>query len=194
LRVLLAGASHETLALVENLGHEISACVDPHMQGVWRGVPVFRKDAQAIAAGGFEGVVLAIDAPALRQEIQNTYQNAGVPIIGLVGGTKNKNVRCGPGCVAQTDTVIGPGCRLGDGVRLNIGACLMAGVLADDFSTFAPRATVLENTQIGARSYIGANAILLPGTIVGADCMVGAGAVVSGHVPDGSTAKGHQVS
>lgn len=194
MRILLAGASHEALALAESLGHEISACVDPHMKGLWQGVPVFQKDAQAIAAGGFEGVVLAIDAPALRQEVQNTYQNAGVAIIGLEGGTKNQNIQYGPGFVAQKDTVIGPGCRLGDGVRLNIGACLMAGVFADDFSTFAPRAMALEDAQIGARSYIGANAILLPGTIIGADCTVGAGAVVSGRVSDDTTVKGNPAS
>lgn len=194
MRVLLAGASHEVLALAESLGHEISACVDPHVKGQWQGVPVFQKDTQAIATGRFEGVVMAIDAPALRQKVQNTYHNAGVSIVALEGGSGSQNIQYGLGFVAQEETVIGPGCRLGDGVRLNIGACLMAGAFADDFATFAPRATALEGTCIGARSYIGANAVLLPGTIIGKDCMVGAGAVVSGRVSDNATVKGNPAS
>lgn len=192
--ILLAGASHEVLTLAESLGHKVTACVDPQIDGPWQGITVFKSDKQAIAAGGFEGVVLAIDKPTLRQKIQNIYHDAGLCVVTLEGGTRSPDTCFGLGLVAQEGTVIGPHCRLGNGVRLNIGACLMAGSIADDFATFAPRATALEKTKVGARSYIGANATLLPGTIIGADCRVGAGAVVSGHIPDCTMVKGNPAS
>ena len=38
--------------------------------------------------------------------------------------------------------------------------------------------------SIGAETFIGAGAIILPGTTIGKYCIVGAGAVVKGNVPD----------
>lgn len=45
--------------------------------------------------------------------------------------------------------------------------------------------------QIGKDSFIGANAILLPGTRIGSNCIVGAGAVVKGKFPDDSIIVGN---
>ncbi len=39
------------------------------------------------------------------------------------------------------------------------------------------------DTRIGARCFIGANAIILPGVSVGDQCIIGAGAVVTEDVP-----------
>jgi maltose O-acetyltransferase len=44
--------------------------------------------------------------------------------------------------------------------------------------------------RIGARTYIGAGSIVLPGVSIGADSVVGAGSVVTRDVPDGAMAVG----
>lgn len=47
------------------------------------------------------------------------------------------------------------------------------------------------DTYIGARSHIGARAIILPGLTIGADCRVWPGALVTRDMPDGSEAIGN---
>jgi serine acetyltransferase len=44
---------------------------------------------------------------------------------------------------------------------------------------------------VGDNSFIGENAILLPGTTIGRDCVIGAGAVVHGTIPDNSLVIGN---
>lgn len=179
------------LALTELLGHKVLGCVDPERNKPRNGIEVFRSDEQAIAAGGFEGVILAIDNPKLRERVCTVYLKAGLNIIALEGGKRSSEIELGIGLVAQQGSVIGHDCSLGNGVRLNIGAFVMDGSVVGDFVTCAPRSTALEGTKIGARSYIGANATLLPGTVIGADCIVGAAAVVSGYVPDCTIIRGN---
>lgn len=47
------------------------------------------------------------------------------------------------------------------------------------------------DTRIGARSHVGARAIVFPGVTVGADCVIHPGAVVNRDVPDGCVAIGN---
>ncbi|OYU72524.1 MAG: hypothetical protein CFE32_23505 [Alphaproteobacteria bacterium PA3] len=47
------------------------------------------------------------------------------------------------------------------------------------------------DTRIGARCFIGANAIVLPGVSVGDQCIIAAGAVVTEDVPAHSMAAGN---
>lgn len=186
----MAGVSHEAASLAEKLGHKIVACVDPQRNSSWPGMAVLQSDDAAIDLGGFEGVVLAIDVPTVRQKVQEFYHRVNVPIVSLLGGSIEPLTSHGAGLFAQVESQIGVGCKLGDGVRLNIGACVLAGSTLADFATLAPRAVALENSYIGVRSYVGTNATILPDTVIGEDCMIGAGAVVSGTIPDGETVIG----
>lgn len=47
------------------------------------------------------------------------------------------------------------------------------------------------DTTIGARTMIGARAIVLPGVTIGADCRIAPGALVNRDVPDGAHAIGN---
>lgn len=49
---------------------------------------------------------------------------------------------------------------------------------------------MIASVSIGARVYVGAGAIILPGTNVGDDCVIGAGAVVKGTFPPRSVITG----
>jgi len=54
-----------------------------------------------------------------------------------------------------------------------------------------PGIQLLGPISIGADSFIGENAILLPGTSIGRDCIVVAGSVVRGPIPDNSLVMGN---
>lgn len=190
-RVLLAGASFETVALARDLGNEVVAVADPTcQQDRWRGIAAFDSDDAAISAGGFQAVVIAIDEPRMRQYTQIRYQKSGVAIANLLGSGPGDNTKYGAGLVIQRLARLSVDCRLGDGVRLNFGALVIHNAVIGDYVTIAPQALILSHVTIGSLCYIGSNATILPGITIGQECTVGAGAVVTTDVPDGQTVKG----
>jgi acetyltransferase-like isoleucine patch superfamily enzyme len=54
-----------------------------------------------------------------------------------------------------------------------------------------PNIQLLAPIVVGANTFIGENAIILPGTSIGQDCIIGAGAVVRGKIPDNSLVAGN---
>lgn len=96
------------------------------------------------------------------------------------------------------------GMDLGPDVRISGKAFLdftnPKGVHIGSETLIAPGARVLthdyvggyhRDTRIGARCFIGANAIILPGVSVGDQCIIGAGAVVTEDVPAHSMVAGN---
>ena len=101
---------------------------------------------------------------------------------------------------------IGAGCRIYSMefstepylVRLGDGVAVAGGV---KFLTHDGAARLLRSRRamiqafgrivVGDNSFIGENAILLPGTAIGRDCVIGAGAVVRGTIPDNSLVIGN---
>jgi acetyltransferase-like isoleucine patch superfamily enzyme len=83
---------------------------------------------------------------------------------------------------ASIDRTHPAGIEIADGVR--IGPYAM--VLAHDMSR-----GVYFTTRIGARSSIGARAVIMPGVTIGEDCVVEPGSVVSQDVADGQRVAGN---
>ncbi|TAD83260.1 MAG: acyltransferase [Sphingomonadales bacterium] len=96
------------------------------------------------------------------------------------------------------------GMHIGSDVRISGKAYLdftnPSGVYIDDMTLIAPGARVLthdfvggyhHDTRIGARCFVGANAIILPGVRVGDQCIIAAGSVVSEDVPAHSMVAGN---
>lgn len=80
---------------------------------------------------------------------------------------------------------------LGDDVQLGPGVQLLT---SDHPRDAVARAGGLESAlpiSIGARSWLGGGAIVLPGVSIGVDVVIGAGSVVTRSVPDGVTAAGN---
>jgi len=91
------------------------------------------------------------------------------------------------------------GCVFLDGAPITIADDVQIGPLvqlltADHPRDSAERAAGLEFSRaisIGARTWLGGGAIVLPGVQIGADVTVGAGSVVTRSLPDGVTAVGN---
>jgi len=61
-------------------------------------------------------------------------------------------------------------------------------ILSHDYSArfMGKPKPVVATTTIGESSFLGMNAIILPGVTIGKNCIIGSGCVVSKDVPDGS--------
>jgi acetyltransferase-like isoleucine patch superfamily enzyme len=82
--------------------------------------------------------------------------------------------------------------EIGDNVAIAGGVKFMThNGLASMIRHKHPGIQVFGRIRIGSRSFIGHDAILLPGTEIGQDCIIGAGAVVSGNIPDDSLVIGN---
>lgn len=191
MKLLLAGASAEMLALSRSLGHEVLAVVDPELDGEeWLGLPAARQDDEALARFRPDAVAVAVDKPQLRRSVSERYRAGGVAAASLIGGYLGNGTHHGEGLVVQRFAHLSEQCTAGVGVRLNVGANAMHNCVLGDYVTIAPNAVLLGHVSVGACSYVGANATVLPNVRIGKACVVGAGAVVSRDVPDGACVKG----
>jgi spore coat polysaccharide biosynthesis protein SpsF len=190
-RAVLAGAVDEMLSLARRLGWEIICVVDPQLKdNEWRGLRVYRSDAQAVVAVKPKVVILAIDDPVARRRVDRFYQEHGVCAVTLTDGHIDPSAALGEGTVVQLGGAVTTHCVLGRAARINMSALVMHDASIGDYATIAPRATILGRVTIGAGSYIGANSTILPDRTVGAGAIVGAGAVVTHDVPDGAVVTG----
>jgi sugar O-acyltransferase (sialic acid O-acetyltransferase NeuD family) len=189
--ILLVGRSREALVFARDVGCTPAAMVDPrHPARQWLDLPAFQRDEDAIGAVRFRRVILAIDAPAARARAFDLYAKAGLEFVDLCASRPGDGTVHGRSLFLQRLANLSVDCRIGDGVRINVGANVMHDVSLDDFVTVAPNAVLLARVRVGRYSYVGAGAVILPGVSVGKDCMVGAGAVVTHNIADGQTVKG----
>jgi acetyltransferase EpsM len=92
--------------------------------------------------------------------------------------------------VIQNGVNVSADSTIGNHVRLNTKCNVMHNVTIDDFATVAPDAVLLGWVCVGAGTYIGANATILPEKRIGEGAVVGAGAVVTRDVPPSAVVAG----
>ena len=105
----------------------------------------------------------------------------------------------GPGCNIGQNVVVSPGVRMGRGCKIQNNVSLYTGVILEDFvfcgpsmvftNVVNPRSEVVrkdeyKTTLVKCGASIGANATVVCGTTIGQYAFIGAGAVVTRDVPD----------
>lgn len=83
---------------------------------------------------------------------------------------------------ALIDRTYPAGIHIGDGVRIDEEAVVLTHDVVRHMEL---------DTTIGARTYVGPRAIVMPGVTIGRDCVVTAGAIVTRDVPDGVVVTGN---
>jgi UDP-2-acetamido-3-amino-2,3-dideoxy-glucuronate N-acetyltransferase len=106
-----------------------------------------------------------------------------------------KGVRLGENCKVQAFVFIPEGVSIGDGVFIGPHVCFtndrFPAAVRQDGSMLEEGDWKLEETAVGDRARIGANATILCGIRIGEDALVGAGAVVTRDVPAFAIVKGN---
>lgn len=112
----------------------------------------------------------------------------------MIQRLRARGVRIGEGCRIYTSdfstepylVTIGDGAGVAGGVKFltHDGAARLRKSRRPDIQS-------LGRIEVGANSFIGENAIILPGTTIGSDCVIVAGSVVRGTIPDNSLVAGN---
>lgn len=96
----------------------------------------------------------------------------------------------GDGCVIMAGAVIQPRSIIGRHAIINTSATVDHDCKLGDYVHLAPGVHLAGNVQVGAGSFLGIGACVIPGQRIGGETTIGAGATVIGNLPDGVVAVG----
>jgi sugar O-acyltransferase (sialic acid O-acetyltransferase NeuD family) len=160
----------------------------------FRAFRVLRCPAEARAELGRDPrVVLALGRPAVRRRLALTMRGLGGELQEVRASSArvgSHDVELGAGLNVMHGVLISGGARVGDGVLLNAACQVHHGVRIGGWAEVGPGALLLGDSVLEDEVTVGANATILPRVRVGARSVVGAGAVVTRDVPADATVMG----
>lgn len=162
--------------------------------GPFRELKVLRSAAEARAELRRDRrVALAVGAPATRRRLAETLRALGGELVEVRASSARVcpfDVELGAGLNIMHGVLISGGARIGDGALLNAACQVHHGVSIGRWAEVSPGALLLGDARLEDEVTIGANATVLPRIRVGARSVVGAGAVVTRDVGADSTVAG----
>ncbi len=138
-------------------------------------------------------VALAVGGPATRRRLAGALRALGGELVEVRSSSAKVcpvGVELGAGLNIMHGVLISGGARIGDGALLNAACQVHHGVTIGRFAEVSPGALLLGDAQLEDEVTIGANATVLPRVRVGARSVVGAGAVVTRDVGADTTVAG----
>tara|TARA_Y100000589_G_scaffold290825_1_gene293787 strand:- start:797 stop:1459 length:663 start_codon:yes stop_codon:yes gene_type:complete len=182
--VIIVGAFHEIIELVEDNGIEIIGMIDNERTESYRDYKIFCNDhgAQNLPDKLKKiPILITPDKPQLRQKLHNYYENSGFHFFSLISKRSiiSKSSAIGKGTIVQSEVNVSAECNIGKFVKLNTFCNIMHNSIIEDYTTIAPNAVLLGNVKTGKLCYIGSNATILPNICICDNVVVGAGAVVT---------------
>lgn len=151
---------------------ELTVCGNYHVIGK-------SGDAAAFAEKGYD-LSIAIGDAKERQRIQESLEAEKITCVTLIhpNAVIADDVGIGKGSVVMAGTVINPGSIIGKGCIINTCASVDHDCRMEDFVHVAVGAHLAGNVHVGARTWIGAGAVVSNDVEICADCMIGAGTVI----------------
>jgi len=178
------GLGRETLDALFALGRTVDelALVDDHPCAVEiHGVPVRRPEE--VTRGG--RYVVAVGDPAVRRALSQRLLDRGLLPTSVVHprATLAHDVTVPNGCLILANAFVSTNVRLGAHTQVHYNATVGHDSVLDEFVTVLPGANVAGAVVLHPDVTVGSNACVLPGRIIGARTFIGAGAVVTKHHP-----------
>ena len=198
-KVIIVGAFHEVIELVEELGFEIVGLIDNCKIGSYRSYEIFSNDKEAKNIHGSKKnvpLIITPDIPHVRSQLFSYYNELGFKFISIISNNAciSKSAIVSSGTIVQSGVNVSAECKIGRFVKLNTKCNIMHNSIVDDFTTIAPNAVILGNVQIGKYCYIGSNSTILSNIKICENVTIGAGAVVTKNVDVPSTLVGNPAS
>lgn len=182
--IIIVGAFHEVIELVEESGIKIFGLVDNVKHGNYRKYPILLNDSDgSILSQQYVNfpILITPDMPTVRFRLSQLYSEAGFSFFQAISSKAQVSVTAeiDTGSIIQYGVNLSSEVKIGKFVKLNTLCNIMHNVHIDDYSTIAPNAVILGNVKIGKQCYIGANSTILPNINICDDTIVGAGALVT---------------
>lgn len=151
-----------------------------------------RTELGSLRASGYANFVVAIGSNTARAECFQAAYKMGIEPATFVHPTATVS-RCatiGPGTVVMPNSVINADSAVGANCIVNSGTIVEHDCCIADHVHLAPGVVLGGGVKVGAYSFIGLNASVLPWTEVGERAIVGAGTVVITTITPGDTVAG----
>jgi sugar O-acyltransferase (sialic acid O-acetyltransferase NeuD family) len=134
-------------------------------------------------------LVMAVAAPKGKQALAEKLTARGGQFASLIHPTTfvAASAQVGLGAVAVPYCIFSANTKTGAFATLNGFVSLGHDVVLDDYVTLSGYVGLMGAVEVGARTFFGAGARVLPKVKIGADCTIGAGAIVMRRAPDGAT-------
>lgn len=138
---------------------------------------------------GREHVICAVGDPNDKIKYCELLMQKGAAFLSLIhpSARVSSSAVIGQGCIMATDSMVGPGARLGSfttvlgSTSIGVDASIGTGTTISAFSS------VGHGASLGRGVFLGSHSVVMPGTTVGDFARIGARTVVSGSIPSGST-------
>lgn len=164
-------------------------------------ISVLNKNHQVLgginALNNWDGplsLVLAIGSPVVKRKILNKIKKEDInyhvlchPKAHLLG---DSNVQIGEGTVITAGCILTADINIGRHVFLNWNTTIGHDTVIGDYSSIMPAVNISGEVHIEPQVFIGTGAQVVNQRTIGARSIIGAGAVVSKDIPSGCTAVG----
>ncbi|AMR28821.1 hypothetical protein A0257_18115 [Hymenobacter psoromatis] len=158
------------------------------------GLPYLGTVADLAAAPTPLAVAVALGSSTGRAAVVGRLTSARLSFPALVHPQvalrAHQRISLGAGCLIQRGCILTCDITLGRFVLLNLGCTVGHDAVLEDFCSLMPHANVGGGAHLETGVYLGTNATVIHQVRVGARTTVGAGAVVVRHLPAGCTAVG----
>lgn len=201
-KIVIWGASGHALVVADIVrlqGHyEIVSFLDDvnvHEAGAeFCGAPVLggREQLDILAQQGIGHIILGFGNCEARLHLSQVVRSKGLQLATAIHPQAiiATGVSVGPGTVVAAGAVINPGCKIGENVIVNTCSSVDHECVIDDGVHICPGVHLAGNVQVGHASWIGIGATVKDHVRIGARTIIGAGAVVVNDIPDGVIAYG----
>jgi sugar O-acyltransferase (sialic acid O-acetyltransferase NeuD family) len=142
--------------------------------------------------------VLAIGDSEVRKQLADRCRIGGVQLWTLIAANVvvMDEVTMGEGAILSPFVTLGSNVRIGRHFQANLYSYVEHDCVVGDFVTFAPGVKCNGNVVVEDHAYIGTGAVIKQGKpgqplVIGRGAVIGMGAVVTRHVPAGTTVAGN---
>ncbi len=151
------------------------------------GFPVLGKCEQYIEYPEAE-FVIAIGNAQIREKLaQRMHEAKWYTAVHPTAYISSIDVSVGDGSVVMPHAVINPGAKIGCHCIVNTGAIVEHDNVLEDFVHVSVGAKLCGTVKIGAKTWVGAGAVVRNNVSVCADCMLGVGAAVVKNITEPGT-------